>query len=409
MPRIETVVVQPTPFCNIDCRYCYLPSRSDRSTMSQATVAAIFDRVFASGWSSPHLTVIWHAGEPLVMPIAFYEEAFAAIETRRPASVTVRHAIQTNGMLLTPAWCELVKRHDVNLGVSIDGPRELHDANRVTRSGKGTFDRTIAGVRLLRRERVPFHVISVLTARSLGMARELLDFYTAEGIEDVCFNVEESEGSHASTLMCDGGAREAFRAFLEEFWILSRQGTSIRFVREIDGMIPRILRPGEACLGNEQVEPFGMVNVDCRGNVSTYSPELLGLKDARYADFVVGNVHEDALETMLASEAMRAMARDVAAGTAMCERECGYWSVCGGGSPINKLTENGTFASTATTFCRLVQQVPVDLVLSALDRLERSIESRTPPSAAGYLRSLPSSREAAPPRGRRIDIPVRSA
>src|SRR5262245_64957150 len=97
-PRIETVVLQPTPFCNIDCKYCYLPDRSDRSVMKLETVVAVFERIFASGWASPYLTVIWHAGEPLVLPVSYYESAFSAIEALCPETVTIHHAIQTNGM-----------------------------------------------------------------------------------------------------------------------------------------------------------------------------------------------------------------------------------------------------------------------------------------------------------------------
>ena len=103
---IELVVVQPTPFCNIDCKYCYLPSRSDKSVIADATLENLFERVFASGWCAAEITVIWHAGEPLVMPVAFYERAFDLIERMRPAGQMVSHSFQTNGMLISPAWCD---------------------------------------------------------------------------------------------------------------------------------------------------------------------------------------------------------------------------------------------------------------------------------------------------------------
>ncbi len=137
-PTIETVVVQPTPFCNIQCSYCYLPQRNLKTVMGQSTIALLFAKIFASGWTSQGLTVIWHAGEPLVVPISFYQTAFAAIEAARPASLQLRHSFQTNGMLITPEWCELFKQWDVGVGVSIDGPKHLHDAHRVTRSGGGS-------------------------------------------------------------------------------------------------------------------------------------------------------------------------------------------------------------------------------------------------------------------------------
>jgi uncharacterized protein len=373
-PRIDTVVLQPTPFCNINCSYCYLPERSNKTVMKQETVALLFQNVFASGWASTHLTVIWHAGEPLVLPVDYYQAAFEAIEALRPESIQVRHAIQTNGMLITPEWCSFLKQWEVGVGVSIDGPRDLHDAHRVTRAGRGTFDKTLDGIRLLRSEAVPFHVISVLSAKSLDRPQEMLDFYKSEGIEDICFNVEESEGDHVSQLFSGGDVQARFRGFLEQFWVLSRQSPGIQFIREIDGMLPRIFRPDDAPISNSQVEPFGMLNVDCLGNVSSFSPELLGLKNPDYNDYVVGNIHTDSLEVMKRSTAMRAMARDIQAGVDRCEQECEYFSVCGGGSPVNKFAENGTFASARTSFCSLVHMVPTDLILGALDRLEQNLD-----------------------------------
>jgi uncharacterized protein len=373
VPVIETVVVQPTPFCNINCSYCYLPKRNVTTVMAQDTIVTLFTKLFSSGWMQPHVTIIWHAGEPLVVPVTFYQTAFEAIENLRPGTIEIRHSVQTNGMLITPAWCDLFKTWNVGVGVSIDGPKHLHDAHRVTRSGRGTFDRAIEGVRILRRENVPFHVISVLSAAALDSPQEMLDFYLAEGIEDVCFNVEESEGDHVSGLFAANDVRSRFRRFLGEFWTLSRRCERIRFVREIDGMLPRVFRPDGSALGNVQVEPFGMLNIDCLGNVSSFSPELLGLKNDQYADFIIGNILTDTLDQMRGSAAMVAMTRDIAAGVGHCRGSCEYFSVCGGGAPVNKLAENGSFRGTRTSFCELTQMVPIDLILEAFDSLQGSM------------------------------------
>jgi uncharacterized protein len=370
IPSIDVVVVQPTPFCNINCTYCYLPGRTDKSVMRQETVRTLFTKIFASGWHGEQLTVIWHAGEPLVLPVSFYETAFAAIAAVRPASLHLQHSIQTNGMLITPEWCELFRKWQVGVGVSIDGPRRINDSHRLSRKGRSTFDRALAGIRLLRRERVPFHVISVLTEVSLGSPQEMLEFYRSEGIEDVCFNVEESEGDHRSGLFAGTDPREDFRSFLAEFWKLSRESGHIRFIREIDAMLPRIFRPDGPEMRNIQVEPFAMLNVDCRGNVSSFSPELLGLKNAAYGDFIIGNIETESLQNMQQSAALQAMARDIAAGVAKCRQSCEYFSVCGGGAPVNKLAENGSFASSRTAFCSLTQMAPTDLILDAFDQLK---------------------------------------
>ena len=189
-PRIELLVIQPTPFCNLDCRYCYLPDRSSKAVVAPQTLSNLFSQVFASGWLGDCLSVVWHAGEPLVLPVAFYRNALRIIDGLKPAEVLVTHSFQTNGTLIDEAWCDFFIEEQVNVGVSIDGPKHLNDNNRLTRSGRGTFDRTIAGIQLLRRREVPFHVISVLSLDSMLAAREMFDFYVEEGIEQVCFNVE---------------------------------------------------------------------------------------------------------------------------------------------------------------------------------------------------------------------------
>ncbi len=137
------------------------------------------------------------------------------IDALKPAELEVTHSFQTNGTLINHAWCEFFAEERVNLGVSIDGPKRLHDRNRLTRSGRGTFDKTIAGIRLLRRHGVPFHVISVLSTESMAAAREMFDFYVEEGIEQVCFNVEESEGDHVSECFADGGVEAAYYRYFE--------------------------------------------------------------------------------------------------------------------------------------------------------------------------------------------------
>jgi uncharacterized protein len=369
-PIIETIVIQPTPFCNIDCTYCYLPNRRDRSVMSQDTLRVLFERVFASGWSAPSMTVIWHAGEPLVLPAMYFRNAFDLIESLRPPQINLRHSIQTNGMLISDEYCDLFRDYHVGVGVSIDGPRHLHNAHRRARSGRGTFDQTMSGIRLLQRRSVEFHVITVLSRESLDDPDALVRFYLDAGIDQVCFNVEESEGDHRSALFATADLRARFLAFLDRFWRQARQSGRFSYIREIDGMLPRILRPEEATMGNEQVSPFAMLNVACNGDVSSYSPELLGLKNERYNNFIIGNVYTHTLEEMRASAPMQRMTRDIERGVAMCQRRCEYFSICGGGAPINKLTENASFASDRTRFCELTQMVPTDLILDALERME---------------------------------------
>jgi uncharacterized protein len=381
VPKIELLVIQPTPFCNIDCRYCYLPQRNSKAVVAPETLLNLFTQVFASGWLHDCLSVVWHAGEPMVLPVAFYRDAFRMIDRVKPDGLTVAHSFQTNGTLIDEAWCDFFANESVSVGVSIDGPKHLHDRNRLTRSGRGTFDKTIKGIRLLRRREIPFHVISVLTTASMAAPRELFAFYVEEGIERVCFNVEESEGDHVSDSFADRDAETAYYRFLGEFWRLSAaMPGKIPFIREIEHAVQQVIRPKDAPFNNQLVEPFAITSMDWAGNISTFSPELLGLKNARYGDFLLGNINRDALVDMPQRVNFTRMLEDIEAGVAMCRERCQYFSVCGGGEPVNKLAENGTFVSTETIYCRLTKMRATDLVLDALERVQPSPSGRSFPS-----------------------------
>jgi uncharacterized protein len=389
MPEIQLLVVQPTPFCNIDCRYCYLPDRTNKAVVSDETLKNLFSQVFASGWAKEGLSVVWHAGEPLVLPVAFYRRAFALIDELKPAGLPVTHSFQTNGTLIDDGWCDFIADAGISVGVSIDGPQRLHDKNRVTRSGRGTFDKTIAGIRRLRRHGVPFHVISVLTADSLAAPQEMFDFYLAEGIENVCFNVEESEGDHRSQAFAEVEIDRAYYRFLSEFWRLSAAHPGrLKFVREIDDAQRNVFRPQEAAFSNQLATPFAVTSMDWSGNIATFSPELLGLKNAAYDDFILGNVNRDRLADLADSPLLARMKADIDAGVALCRESCEYFSVCGGGEPVNKLFENGSFASAETTYCRMTKMRVTDLVLDRLERVTPPVDSAWRASPAESVSSV---------------------
>ena len=142
----------------------------------------------------------------------------------------------------------------------------------------------------------------------------------------------------------------------------------LTFIREIEHALEQVIRPQGALFGNQLVEPFAVISMDWAGNISTFSPELLGLKNPDYGDFLLGNINCDALVDLPHRPNFARMLRDIRAGVEMCRERCEYFSVCGGGEPVNKLAENGTFISTDTAYCRLTKMRATDLVLDALER-----------------------------------------
>jgi uncharacterized protein len=122
----------------------------------------------------------------------------------------------------------------------------------------------------------------------------------------------------------------------------------------------------ELAADNEQVRPFGIINVDAGGNVSTFSPELLGLTDQSGQPFTVGNLINDSIDDILSSPSLLDLTRRVNDGVNNCRRSCEYFDLCGGGAPSNKFFETGSFESTETLYCRLTQKAVADVVIDII-------------------------------------------
>jgi len=368
---LRLVVLQPSPFCNINCDYCYLPDRAQTHRMSPETLQRAVAEIFSSDLVAEEVTFVWHAGEPLAVPIAWYEEAFALIREAAPAGIKPVHTFQSNGTLITEAWCEFFNRWDAHLGLSLDGPAFVHDAHRKTRKGAGTHAPAMRGAQLLRESGRDFHVIAVVTEHSLDHADAIFDFFVENGIYRFGFNIDEMEGANVSSSL-DGVAAGRIEAFFRRMFERQKAERGRVCIREFDSALHRIMcgRKDEAerfVYENEQVRPFGILSIDWQGNFSTYSPELLGLTLENYGEFSFGSVHGTSLSDAVQTPKFQRVLTDIQAGVERCRSECTYFDLCGGGAPANKYFENGSFASSATRYCRYAIKVPINLVLQDLE------------------------------------------
>lgn len=380
--QTSLLVIQPTPFCNIDCSYCYLPGRLGKQRLSFDAAAIIFRKLFSFPTIRDSVTIVWHAGEPLVLPVNYYERMFHLIKGLQPSNLRVRHSMQTNGTLITEEWCDFFKKWEVGVGVSVDGPRELHDIYRKQRNGAGSFERTYQGLRTLQRAGIPFHVISVLTVESLQEPEKMLQFYVENGVEYVCFNIEEQEGVNGQSRFVESRSADAsYRTFLERFIELAMKRSQYFGIRELDNCLSAIREAGQP-VRNDQVEPFRIISVDCSGNVSTFSPELLSLQHERYGSFKFGNLLEDTFEEIATRVEKSTLYADIRVGLRQCSDACAYHSLCGGGAPSNKIFENGSAASTETAYCRTFQR-SIDVVLNLIERIPQDL-ARLPPERSPF-------------------------
>jgi uncharacterized protein len=156
---------------------------------------------------------------------------------------------------------------------------------------------------------------------------------------------------------------------MSRFYDLVESSSEPLLVREFQSATSAIMSGGlTENTQDQQSTPLTIISVDCHGNFSTFSPELLGLSSPDYGDFSFGNVMTDSFDSVLSTPKFMAVARDIAAGVHRCRDTCEYFAYCGGGAPVNKYFENGSFDSTETMFCRLSKQAVLDVVLSKLEQ-----------------------------------------
>lgn len=391
-PSLKTrlLILQPTPFCNIDCDYCYLPDRQSTARMPLATIRRAAERLLDDDLLGERLTVVWHAGEPLTLPVPYFEAAITTLNEVLGARCELSHSIQTNATLIDADWCALIKRHAIRIGVSVDGPADLHDAHRRTRSGRGTHARVLRGMACLREQGIEFHAIAVVTPATFVQADAFFDFFEAQGVPEVGCNFDEAEGPHTRSSLT--GHEAAHAAFLARMLARSRAPGVRTRVRELAMALHLIAEPlpmhrwqSDRWPENVQTLPFALVNVAHNGDFSTFSPELLGQPSGEYGSFVFGNVARDGYFAAARSDRFARVWSAIAGGTRGCAASCTHFAYCGGGAPANKLYENGDFGSTETLYCRAMLKRPFDAVLAQLERdvTARATPGRATPAARG--------------------------
>lgn len=180
--------------CNLDCHYCFYlekeklyPERQKAWRMGDETLQRYIEQQI-DAQAGGQVVFSWQGGEPTMMGVAFYQKAFEMqkayaekLEHQTGRLVSVVNTFQTNGILLDEAWMALFKTYSVLVGISIDGPQELHDIYRVKRNGAPTFDRVMAAVHLLKHHDIPFNTLTVVHRENARHPREVYEFLTGIG------------------------------------------------------------------------------------------------------------------------------------------------------------------------------------------------------------------------------------
>ncbi len=183
-PRIHVLAKPTGATCNLNCSYCFFLNKEllypgSHFRMSDEVLEHYIRQLIESHRANK-VTVAWQGGEPTLMGLDFYRRAIDYQNQYQRPGMSFENTMQTNGTLLNDEWCEFFREHGFLIGISIDGPRELHDAHRVDKSGRPTFDRVMRGLRLLQKHGVEYNILTTVNRLNADHPLEVYRFLRDE-------------------------------------------------------------------------------------------------------------------------------------------------------------------------------------------------------------------------------------
>lgn len=334
LPSQVVLIMKATRLCNLRCTYCRSWSDNPNQVMSFKVLAhTVHGALTAAGVKT--VQFIWHGGEPTLRPQSFYYKALWLQQQFRTPGQAVDNSMQTNGTHLVDRWLTLIKRYDIGVGVSLDGPPEIHDSRRLDVAGRATSETILAGLRRLQEHGIRHGIAMVVDELVVRLgAQRMLEYLLDLGVRKVSLISVVPEGDPALAAAkldepyLDHGRfveylRELFRLWYPTF--VDR----IRF-REISDLLGKLAGgasthcvSGPNCIGRFfTIEPNGEVS-----HCDLYQQN---------PDFRFGNVVETPLgELPGRSPALLRAHGYTAAGMDLC-RGCQWFGVCQGGCPYRR-------------------------------------------------------------------------
>ncbi|ODS98747.1 MAG: anaerobic sulfatase maturase [Lautropia sp. SCN 69-89] len=356
-PRFHLLAKPSGSTCNIDCRYCFFLSKEslypdERHRMSDATLEAYIRQLLESH-RFPEVTVAWQGGEPTLMGLDFFRKAVALVDKHRRPGQRVEQTFQTNGVALDDEWCAFLEANNFLVGLSVDGPRELHDTYRVTRGGKGTFDLVMKGLDRLRAHRVEFNILCTVNAANQAHGRRVYQFFrdelgatwiqfipiveraTAETLDIANLGWSANPRgkrllyTQTGTLVTNRsvGAKQYGQFLVDVFEEWARRDVGKVYVQLFDVTL-------EAC--------FGRYKLCIHAPTCGYGPALEYNGDLYACDhfveprFRLGNIHETHMLEMVASTAQRKFGDDKRDTLTRQCQQCEVRAFCNGGCPKDR-------------------------------------------------------------------------
>ncbi|WP_026973403.1 anaerobic sulfatase maturase [Aliagarivorans marinus] len=348
------VMAKPSgAMCNLACDYCFYlekeqlyPERKADWRMSDDTLER-FIRQYIDAQPGEYVEFAWQGGEPTLLGLGFYQKVVALCD-KHSQGKTVGHAFQTNGVLLDDAWCEFFAKHQFLVGISIDGPKELHDHYRVTAGGKGSHDKVIGALALFKKHQVEFNVLTVVNALNAQHPVAVYQYLKSLGAKYIQFiPLVERVVSDAETVLSFASPEQVtnqvtpesvlakdYGAFLNaifDVWVASDVGEV--FVQTFDSTLASWLgRPPGVCYFAERCgHSFAL---EANG-------DLYQCDHYVYPDYRLGNIHQSTIAQMNQSSEARAFGEQKSASLNDKCKGCKYLSACYGGCPKHRFVGTG--------------------------------------------------------------------
>ena len=347
--------------CNLACEYCFFLSKSQlypgsTQRMDDEVLQAYIQGILETH-PGPVVTISWQGGEPTLMGIDFFQRAVALADSLRRPGQSVRHTLQTNGTLVDTAWAAFFAEHGFLVGVSVDGPADIHDRYRVDRGGHPTLDRVLRGIGHLVEHGVEWNALATVNAASEAQGREVYGFLrdhvgaryvqfipvveraTAETLPVMQegWGQQRSSGllyRQAGALVTDRSVSPAgygrFLIDVFEDWVRRDVGTVSVQMFEVAlahqlGVAPGLCVHAETCGDALALEHTGDV-YRCDHYVEP--------------DHLVGNLLEEPLDAIVASPGQRAFGEAKSDALPRACRECDVRSACHGGCPKDRFVRD---------------------------------------------------------------------
>jgi uncharacterized protein len=358
-PPAFQILAKPTgAVCNLDCKYCFFLSKEMLYPGSRFRMAdellEDYIRQYIEAQAIPQVTVSWQGGEPTLMGLDFFRRSVAYVEKYKKPNMQVDYTIQTNGTTLDDAWGRFFRKHNFLVGISIDGPRELHDAYRVDKGGKGTLDRVLRGLEILKKHKVDFNILCTVHAANVDHPLEVYRFFRDELKAEFIQFIPIVERASQETLETanegwgerPGGQRPLYTQRGE--LVTERTVDPERYGRFLIGIFDEWVRNDvtrvyvqhfDVALAAWYGEPASVcIFAPTCGNALAieHNGDLYACDHFVEPDYLLGNIRDTDMIELVASEKQRQFGLDKAEKLPAYCRECPVKFACEGGCPKNR-------------------------------------------------------------------------